>query len=111
MKTMKKPNTIHPRSTHKSMLDVRNFQILEMREHGFTLMQIAEYFGLSYSGVRQVLGKFKPRGIGEDDNGGFKKTLEMTFDASPDLDPIVEPIAVEVNRNKFFSNRLTGGKN
>ena len=94
------------------MKKVRDNQIHIMRQHGFTLNQIAEYFGLSYSGVRVILSRFNPN-IGPNEKKGIKQTLDMTLNSSSvvleDQVPEVESTAQEESTSNFiFSNRLTG---
>lgn len=117
MKTLNKVNVAHPNQTPEDLRNVRNRQICEMRMHGFTLNQIAEYFELSRSSIRYILQGFPKysSGVGSNDTKGFKRSLvmnplEMTLNATPDVKPTVKPIAVKGTKN-FFSNRLRGGNN
>ena len=118
MKTLKKKNFAHPNQTEGDLKKVRNRQIYSMRINGFTLNQIADYFQLSVTQIRYILQGFPKysSGVGGNENKGLKQSLnmtplELTFNESPDVEPTVKPIAVEVTTNNFFSNRLTGGNN
>ena len=72
MKTFKEFNTAHPRQNTQQLKQTRNKQIFEMRQWGFTLSQIAEYFEMSRSGIGNVLynSPYYRHGIGNDDMRG-----------------------------------------
>ena len=112
MKTFKEFNTAHPRQTTSQLRNTRNKQIVEMRQCGFTLSQIAEYFEMSRSGIQHILLKhpYYSRGVGDDDMRGRKMTCDMSVKVTPEPTPINKVIAIDVKPNiSFFPNRLMRG--
>ena len=112
MKTFKEFNTAHPRQNTQQLKQTRNKQIFEMRQCGFTLSQIAEYFEMSRSGITHVLQQhpYYCRGVGKDDMRGRKMTCDMSVKITPEPTPINKVIAIDVKPNiSFFPNRLMRG--
>ncbi len=112
MKTFKEFNTAHPRQNTQQLKQTRNKQIFEMRQCGFTLSQIAEYFEMSRSGIQHILLKhpYYSRGVGDDDMRGRKMTCDMSVKVTPEPTPINKVIAIDVKPNiSFFPNRLMRG--
>ena len=112
MKTFKEFNTAHPRQTTSQLRETRNKQIVEMRQCGFTLSQIAEYFEMSRSGITHVLQQhpYYSRGVGKDDMRGRKMTCDMSVKVTPEPTPINNVIALDVKpKVSFFPNRLMRG--
>lgn len=112
MKTFKEFNTAHPRQNTQQLKQTRNKQIFEMRQCGFTLSQIAEYFEMSRSGIQHILLKhpYYSRGVGDDDMRGRKMTCDMSVKITPEPTRINKVIAIDVKPNiSFFPNRLMRG--
>ena len=114
MKTFKELNTAHPQQTADQLRQTRNKQIIEMRQCGFTISQIAEYFELSLSGIGYILQNTPDspyrRGIGNNDLGGRKITCDMSVKVRPEPTPMNNVIALEVKpKVSFFPNRLMRG--
>ena len=112
MKTLRDLNTAHPRQTTEQLRQTRNKQIVEMRQCGFTISQIAEYFELSFSGIRYILQQHPHYryGVGNDDMRGRKMTCDMSVKVTPEPTPINNVIALDVKpKVSFFPNRLMRG--
>jgi len=112
MKTFKEFNTAHPRQTTSQLRNTRNKQIVEMRQCGFTLSQIAEYFEMSRSGINHVLQQspYYSRGVGKDDLRGRKLTCDMSVKITPEPTPINKVVASGLRKTiTRFPNRLCGG--
>ena len=112
MKTLRDLNTAHPRQTTEQLRQTRNKQIVEMRQCGFTISQIAEYFEMSRSGIGYILynSPYYRYGIGNDDMKGRKMTCDMSVKVTPEPTPINKVIALEVKpKVSYFPNRLMRG--